>query len=83
MSGNKSSQDVQLIVSPDYPDVWLTQTEEWLEWLDGQIESSANDVAEMRSELQKLSEKLEKRRGAKRHSHQNHPESPRPDLRYP
>jgi len=61
MSGNKTSQDVQLTVSPDYPDVWLTQTEEWLEWLDGQIESSANDVAEMRSELQKLSEKLEKR----------------------
>jgi len=61
MSGNKSSQGVPLTVAPDYPDVWLTQTEEWLEWLDGQIECSANDVAEMRSELQKLSERLEKR----------------------
>lgn len=61
MSGNKSTEGVALTVSPDYPDVWLTQTEEWLEWLDGQIESSANDVAEMRSELQKLSEKLDKR----------------------
>jgi len=61
MSGNKSSQDVQLTVSPDYPDVWLTKNEEYLEWLDGQIESSANDVAEMRIELQKLSERLDKR----------------------
>jgi hypothetical protein len=61
MSGNKSSQDVQLTVAPDYPDVWLTKNEEYLEWLDGQIESSANDVAEMRIELQKLSERLDKR----------------------
>ena len=61
MSGNKSSQSVPLTLAPDYPDVWLTQTEEWLEWLDGQIESSANDVAEMRTELQKLSERLDKR----------------------
>ena len=61
MSGNKSSQDVQLTVSPDYPDVWLTKTEDYLEWLDSQIESSANEVSQMRSELQNLSERLDKR----------------------
>jgi len=61
MSGNKTSQSLPLTVAPDYPDVWLTKNEEYLEWLDGQIESSANDVAEMRIELQKLSERLDKR----------------------
>jgi len=61
MSGNKTSQGVSLTLAPDYPDVWLTKTEEYLEWLDGQIESSANEVAQMRSELQTLKEKLDKR----------------------
>ena len=61
MASNRSTEAAPLTVAPDYPDVWLTQTEEWLEWLDGQIESSANEVAQMRSELQTLREKLDKR----------------------
>ena len=61
MSGNKTSQSVPLTIAPDYPDVWLTKTEDYLEWLDSQIESSANEVAQIRSELQKLSERLDRR----------------------
>jgi len=60
MSANKSSESVPLTLTPDYPDVWLTKTEEQLDWLNTRIEQSKADIDETRAELEKLSERLDK-----------------------